>query len=145
MTFEELVKEKGYSISFESIIEPRTNDVKLRIIVNKSENPTDLLIFPHPDSKVQTLQIDFKNYVTYSVIYMVYTVENSTEIADGDAFQIYGKSNYYDFIQRETVLNTFFPNDKLIHYSLACMEHKVDIISKHEPIITEIDPKTIKK
>ncbi|TCJ01397.1 hypothetical protein [Cytobacillus praedii] len=59
MTFEEFLKVNNCYISFEGIMEPRTAEVSLRVIINKSDNPTDLLIFPHPDSKVETLQIDF--------------------------------------------------------------------------------------
>ncbi|SEM54859.1 hypothetical protein SAMN05192533_103318 [Mesobacillus persicus] len=137
MTFEELTKETGDHISFEQILEPRTNEVKLRIIVNKSENPTDLLIFPHPDSKVKTLQIDFKNYVTYSVIYDDFTTWNNTETFQGEAFRIYQQSNYLDRIHKES-------KEKLTHYSLACIDHKVDVISRYEPTIIEIDSTGIK-
>lgn len=84
MTFEELTKEKGYFISFESISEARTKEVKLRVIVNKSENSTELLIFPHSESKVTTLQIDFQNYVTYSVTYDDFTIWDDTEIFQGE-------------------------------------------------------------
>ncbi|TQR16461.1 hypothetical protein [Psychrobacillus vulpis] len=113
MTFEELTKEKGYFLSFESILEPRTKEVKLRVIVNKSENPTDLLIFPHPESKVTTLQIDFQNYVTYSVIYDDFTIWNDTEVFQGESFRIYNKSNYFEFIQNESELKGFFSNENL--------------------------------
>ena len=139
MTFEELTKEKGYFISFESISEARTKEVKLRVIVNKSENSTELLIFPHSESKVTTLQIDFQNYVTYSVTYDDFTIWDDTEIFQGEWFRIYNKSNYFEFIQNELELKSFFPNEKLTHYSLACIEHKVDIISNYKPIIAEIE------
>ncbi|AIF42882.1 hypothetical protein [Virgibacillus sp. SK37] len=132
MTFNDLLKLNNCYISFESISEPRTEKVKLRIIINKSDNPTDLLIFPHADSSVETLQIDFKNYVTYSVIYDDFTVLDDSEVFRGEAFRVYDKSNYFNFIKSVSSLQ----NEKLTHYSLACFEHKVDIISKYEPIIT---------
>ncbi|MGP4108547.1 hypothetical protein [Virgibacillus sp. L01] len=43
MKFEDLVKDKGYDISFEGILEPRTKEVRLRITVNKSEDLTTYL------------------------------------------------------------------------------------------------------
>lgn len=61
MRFTDLVNEAGVHISFEQIDELRTGDVRLRIIINKSVETTDLLIHPHPDSNVKTLQIDFPN------------------------------------------------------------------------------------
>ncbi|SEQ90954.1 hypothetical protein SAMN05216232_3665 [Virgibacillus subterraneus] len=135
MKFEDLVKDRGYDISFEGILEPRTNEVMLRIIVNTSEDLTDLLIHPHPDSEVTTLQIDFPNYVTYSVIYDDFTIWNHDEVYIGEAFRIYDKSSYFDFIRKESTL----PDKSLRHFSLACIEHKVDIISEYEPIISKIN------
>ncbi|MFB4169431.1 hypothetical protein [Virgibacillus sp. JSM 102003] len=135
MKFEDLVIEKGYDISFEGILEPRTKGVRLRILVNKSEDLTDLLIHPDPNSEVTTLQIDFPNYVTYSVIYDDFTIWNDDEGYKGEAFRIYEKSSYFDFIRRKSTL----PDKNLKHFSLACIEHKVDIISEYELIISKIN------
>lgn len=107
----------------------------MRIIVNKSEDLTDLLIHPDLDSQVTSLQVDFPNYVTYSVIYDDFTIWNDNEIYKGEAFRIYDKSSYFDFIRRESML----PDKNLRHFSLACLEHKVEIISEYEPIISEIN------
>ena len=138
MRFTDLVNETGYHISFEQIIELRTGEVRLRINVNKSLNATDLLIHPHPDSNVKTLQIDFPNYITYSVTYDDYTNWNEAEQFQGEAFRIYSKSNFFDFIQKESNLKAIMPVENLKHYSLSCIEHKIDIISNHDPFITEI-------
>lgn len=139
MSFDELTKEKGSRISFESISEPRIDGVQLRIIVNKSHNPTDLLIYPHSDSNVTRLQIDFKNYITYSVIYDDYTEWNDEEEYEGECFVIYKKSNFLRFLQDDTSINRYFPPETVTHYSLSCIEHRVDIISKYEPVIIAID------
>jgi hypothetical protein len=134
LEFTDLVKESGYNISFEAISEPRTKGVALRIILNRSKDATDLLILPHPDSKVTTFQIDFPNYITYSVVYDDYTVWNDEQIFEGESFRIYKNSSYLDYVQKE-----FRLQDKNVkHYSLACFEHHIDIISEHEPIIIEI-------
>jgi len=134
MEFLDLVKEFGYEISFEAISEPRTDCVALRIIVNRSKNASELLIFPHPDSQVTTFQIDFPNYVSYSVIYDDYTVWNDEQIFRGETFRIYEKSSYLGYVYKE-----FSLQDKHVkHYALACIEHHIDIISEYEPIITEI-------
>ncbi|MCA1065738.1 hypothetical protein QTG56_00140 [Rossellomorea sp. AcN35-11] len=131
MKFEELVRIKHCHISFEQIAEPRVQEARLRIVINKSDNPTDLLIFPNPDCKVETLQIDFRDYVTYSVIYDDFTLCDDTEVFQGHSFRIYKKSFYLDSVLRGSSLRS----QKLTHYSLACIEHKVDIISKQEPVI----------
>ncbi|SIS64441.1 hypothetical protein [Salimicrobium flavidum] len=137
MTFEELVKLKDCFLSFEGIQEPSDGNMKLRIFVNKSDNPTDLFTIPHPDRKVESLQIGFKNYITYSVIFDDFTVWNENDVFRGESFRIYENSDYFDFIKEKSIL----PSDSLTHYSLACEEHKVDIISKHAPVITRRNPK----
>ncbi len=76
MTFMELVKDNNFHISLE------------RILVNISENPTDLLIFPHPDCDVETLQIDFKHYATYSVTLDDYTRWNHTDVFQSESFRV---------------------------------------------------------
>jgi len=134
MKFDELINDSGSYLSFEQIVEPRTKEVRLRIIVNKAKNPTDLLIFPHADSKATTLQLDFPNYVTYSVIYDEFTRKDENELYQGDAFRIYHKSELLDSIKQKSIL----PDEKLKHFSLACIEHKVDILSYNEPIISKV-------
>ncbi len=134
MEFTDLVKEIGYTISFESISEPRREGVALRVIVNRSKEATDLLIYPHPDCKVTTFQIDFPNYITYSVVYDDYTVWNDEQIFEGDSFRIYKKSSYLDYVQKEFRL----PDKNIKHYSLACFDHHIDIISEYEPVINRI-------
>ncbi|WP_164669749.1 hypothetical protein [Virgibacillus doumboii] len=141
MNFKDLVKEKASHLSFENISEPRTKETMLRIIVNASENVTDLLIYPHPDSNVKTFQIDFPNYITYSVIYDDFTVWNDAEQFEGDSFRVYSKSNYLDFVHKESQLEDILPGKKFTHYSLACYEHNVNVISYLEPVVTDITMK----
>ncbi|PRO66663.1 hypothetical protein C6I21_03710 [Alkalicoccus urumqiensis] len=128
------MNESGYFFNFEAISEPRTKDTSLRIIVNRSKEIADLLLFPDPDSKVTTFQIDFPNYITYSVTYDDYTVWDNGETFEGETFRIYSKSNYLDYVQKKFDLE----GKQITHYSLACEEHHVDIISEHEPIVTEV-------
>ncbi|WP_077356996.1 hypothetical protein [Virgibacillus halodenitrificans] len=89
---------------------------------------------------METLQIDFKNYATYSVIYDDFTVLDDSEVFRGEAFRVYDKPNCFNFIKKVSSLQS----EKLTHYSLACFEHKVDIISDLEPTITIVDEEKIK-
>ncbi|MCA1055870.1 hypothetical protein LCM10_12805 [Rossellomorea aquimaris] len=139
MTVAEYMELNGGHLSFQRISEPRTKHTKLRIVVNKSDNPTDLLIFPHPDSKVETYQIDFENYASYSVTYEVFTRCEYGEWV-GDAARIHDQSDYLKTIKETSLL----PSEGLTHYSLICFEHVVDIISAFEPVITRIDSNSIK-
>ncbi len=134
MKFKDLVRIPEYYSAFEQINEPRTDGVSLRIIVNIAKNPTDLLIFPHSDSQASTLQLDFSNYVTYSVIYDEFTSKNENELYQGESFRVYLKSDLLNTIKPKSIL----PDKKLQHFSLACIEHKVDILSYDEPIISKV-------
>lgn len=134
MKYEELVRNPGYYSAFVQIIEPRIDGVSLRITVNIAKNPTDLLIFPHSDSQATTLQLDFPNYVTYSVIYDEFTKMNENELYEGESFRVYHQSNLLNTIKQKSIL----PDKKLKHFSLACIEHKVDILSYDEPIIIKL-------
>ncbi|MFE8703086.1 hypothetical protein ACFYKX_21125 [Cytobacillus sp. FJAT-54145] len=137
MEFKDLVEMDEY-IAFEDISEPRTNGIRLRIKINVSKNETDLLIYPDGDCNVQTLEIAFPNYVTYSVVYDNYTTWNERDEFIGNRFRIYKKSNYLNFIEKEYRLGPELSRKKLTHYSLACFEHKVDVISFDEPSINEL-------
>lgn len=134
MKYEDLVRIPEYYSAFEQIIEPRTDGVNLRITVNIAKNPTDLLIFPHSDSQTTTLQLDFPNYVTYSVIYDEFTTQNESEQYQGESFRVYSSSDLLNTIKQKSIL----PDKKLKHFSLACIEHKVDILSYDEPIIIKL-------
>jgi hypothetical protein len=138
MKFDELVNDTKSVISFEQISEPRTKEVRLRIIINKSNNSTDLLIYPHPDSNVTTLYIDFSDVVAYSVIYEDYTIENNGEIYIGKSFRIYQKSNLLESLLK------ICKDKKLKHFSLICFEHIIDIITYEdvEPKVTEVSSQT---
>lgn len=89
-------------LSFESIFEHPSKGVALRIIVHGSENETDLLIFPH--STVKRYQLDFPSYVSYSVTFEDYTSLDESERYKGNAFRLYSKSNYFDFLQKTSNL-----------------------------------------
>jgi len=138
MKFDKLVNDTKSVISFEQISEPRTKEVRLRIIINKSNDEVDLLIYPHPDSNVTTLCIDFPDVVAYSVIFEDYTIENKEEVYIGQSFRIYQKSNLLESLLK------ICRDKKLKHFSLVCFEHIIDIITYEdvEPKVTEVSSQT---
>ena len=95
----DIIKE---SLSFESISQQPSKGVALRIIVHGGENETDLLIFPQ--STVKSYQLDFPSYVSYSVTFEDYTALDESERYEGNAFRLYSKSNYFDFLQKTSNL-----------------------------------------
>ena len=121
-------------LSFESISEQRINGVALRIIVHGSENETDLLIFPH--STVKRYQLDFPSYVSYSVTFEDYTALDESEQYEGNAFRLYSKSIYFDFLQKTSNLQRQYNGKTCTVYAMMCIEHIVNIVSYSEPTIT---------
>lgn len=121
-------------ISFISISEQFSHGVALQIVVHACENETDLLIFPH--STVNRYQFDFPSYVSYSVTFEDYTVLNNSERFEGNAFRIYSKSNYFDFLQKTGNLQRQLYGITCKVYAMMCIEHMINIISYAEPTIT---------
>lgn len=79
----------------------------------------------------------FNEYVSYHVMNESYANSNpKDEYFSGNygTFCIFQKSNYMDFILKETFANQIYPTE-LKHYGLFAANHIVHIISIHEPKI----------
>ncbi|MCA1035167.1 MULTISPECIES: hypothetical protein [Bacillus] len=137
MRYKDLMEMKDITISFHEISEPRMEGAMLRITVLISKDATDLMIFPHPDSKALRADIEFKNYVTYSVVHDDYTVWDHEEVFEGEVFRVYMKSKLQDFVKKEYAYQES-EGKELTHYSFACFEHHVHVFSFHEPVIRMI-------
>jgi hypothetical protein len=121
-------------LSFESISEQPAKGVAVRIIFHGSENETDLLIFPH--STVKRYQLDFPSYVSYSVTVEDYTALDESEQYEGNAFRLYRKSDYFDFLQKTSHLQRQYNGKTCSVYAMMSIEHVVNIVSYEEPIIS---------
>ncbi|HSO58587.1 MAG TPA: hypothetical protein VLQ66_10240 [Paenisporosarcina sp.] len=131
--FNNLLDNLKESLSFESISEHPSKGVAVRIIVHGSVNETDLLIFPH--STVKRYQLDFPSYVSYSVTFEDYTALDESERYEGNAFRLYSKSNYFDFLQKTSNLQRQYNGEICTVYAMMCIEHVVNIVSYAEPTI----------
>lgn len=142
MTFEDLVNETGYVISFEQVSVPRSEGVNLRLIVNKAKEGWHLRVHPQPDTDVTTYRIDFPYYVTFLVAVDDYTRWNDRETFRGDAFRIYEKSPFMEYLEKDFLSPTMaaidYPGKEPTLYGLACLDHIVYVVSYVEPIIAEI-------
>ncbi|AND43034.1 MULTISPECIES: hypothetical protein [Cytobacillus] len=148
MEYRDLMNQKGY-FYLHSLIEPETN--LLRIFVDRckvSQQVEDIEIGKniirdtHPievDEELPIIQLDFDSYVSYSIINESFTVLDDYEIFEGESFRIFKKSRYLDFINKGTIANDVFPEEQLVHYEIACLDHIIDVISFDEPIVTEIN------
>lgn len=147
MEFRELMNQKCY-IYFHNIIEPETNSLRIfidRCKVSQQNEDFEIgentIIETYPievDEELRIVQLDFDSYVSYSVINESFTVLDDYEIFEGNSFRIFKKSRYLDFINKGTIVNDVFPEEQLVHYEIACLDHIIDVISFDEPIVTEI-------
>lgn len=142
MTFEDLVNETGYSISFEQVSVPKSEGVNLRFIVNKAKEGWHLRVHPHPDADVTIYQIDFPYYVTFLVAVDDYTRWNVGEKFKGEAFRIYEESPFIVYLKKGFLSPNMAavgdPGKKPTLYGLACLDHIVYIVSYVEPIVKVI-------
>ncbi|HSP22075.1 MAG TPA: hypothetical protein VLQ20_07070 [Planococcus sp. (in: firmicutes)] len=137
MDFREFMSKENYYISFKGFEEVEDIRVALRVILYGSTSETELLIATPGDLDI--LQIDFPSYAFYSVTFEDFTAINENERYEGNAFRIYEKSDLMDYLKKRTNLE-----DQKIsraktyrHFSLACMEHQIDLVSSDEPLVKE--------
>ncbi|MCQ6280059.1 hypothetical protein [Bacillus sp. EB600] len=147
MEYKDLMELKGY-FYLHSLFEHETNS--LRIFIERckvSQRSEDIEIGEHiiteafpieVDEELPLLQIEFDSYVSYNIINESFTVLDNYEIFEGNAFRIFKKSRYLDFINKGTIVTDVFPEEQFVHYEIACLDHIIDIISFDEPIVTEI-------
>lgn len=128
-----LLSRKDYSIAFEGFAETRLPGAALRISIRGSEDETDLLL-NLPDT-VDRWHIDFRSYAFYCV-----TSEDFTSMSGGNttpALHIYRQSDLLTYLESRSNLKKREIDEQINyrHFSFACMEHQVDIISADTPVI----------
>ena len=72
-----------------------------------------------------------------------YAAWNEAERFRGDAFRIYEKSTFLDYVKKEYKLqlglhSNMIENKQVTHYAFACHEHLINIISYDESTIYEV-------
>ena len=69
-----------------------------------------------------------------------FTVMDEYEVYKGNAFRIYSRSRYIDFIELSTIASNDYPGP-FKHYGIIALNHIVDIISTDAPTVTLINRK----
>lgn len=90
------------------------------------------------DERLPIIQIDFEDYISYSVTNESFTIWDEYEEFDGNAFRVYSKSRFLDFVKIHTFASDDYPGP-FKHYGMVCMDHIVDVASTSPPIITEVE------
>lgn len=135
--YKELMSKEDYYISFKGFEEVGNREIALRVVLNGSTDETELLVANHDN--VNVLHIDFPSYATFSATFEDFTVNNESELYEGHAFRIYGKSDLMDYLRKRTNLESQEKrsHNPYRHFSFVCMEHQIDIVSCGEPTVKE--------
>ena len=117
------------------ITEAKVSEKEERAIIGTTDLGKSNRILIDKSSKVY--EIHFDSYVAYSVVNESYSVFHEYEERIGRLFCIYSKSNYLDYILKETIVD-FIHTCELKHYGINCLNHTINIVSLEEPIIKQI-------
>lgn len=133
MGYQELIGKEGYYLSFQGFEQTKGANKSLTVRLDGNPNETELLI---GDPQIlERWQISFSSYAFYSATFEDFTVAKEHEVYQGYAFRIYEKSDLMDRLRTDANLEVQEKNRGKIyrHYSFACMEHQVDVVSCDEP------------
>jgi hypothetical protein len=131
------------------LFEPRDNSLTIILqeaVANTSKaGPTVLpggLTLPgdsspiEPTEECKVFRLHWKNYVSYCVTEEMHgsTGKYDEEKYSGRLIRIYSKSNFLDFVEK----NTGAHFDTYQHYQIACQNHIIDIASTALPELTSL-------
>ena len=135
-------------IYLKKIEEPEDNCLRLTLIrTNISNISEDIPIRDKIISNVHSIdcdftkpliQVDFDRYIGYSVLNESFASLDEYNEFDGNAFRLFKKSRYLDFIKVATFASDDYPAP-FKHYEIACLNHVIDVVSVDEPSIKEIE------
>ena len=135
-------------IDFIGLTEPDVNSLKMFFNRCKTSNiPETLAIgeivientYAIEDNKeLPTIQLDFENYISYSITNESYTSWDDYEMFEGKYFRTYTKSRYLDFISFHTFASEDYPGP-FVHYCITCLNHIVNIVSVDPPKVCLVE------
>jgi hypothetical protein len=146
--FDEINSSK--SLFLLKIKEPRDNQVLITVqettvsdeseivsIGNTQIGPLKRIIV---NDKCTKYSLFFNSYAAYSVINESFSPWKDYEEWVGNLFRFYTKSNYLDFIRKDTNAEFIYEyqEGKLKHFSIICENHVINIASIDFPIIKRV-------
>ena len=92
------------------------------------------------DETCKKYSLFFNSYAAYIIINESFPLWHSYEVWRGKVLRIYTKSNFLDYIRKDTTAKEFyeFHNRELKHFSINCENHVIHIATTEEPIIKKI-------
>lgn len=138
------------SIFLLDIKEPRDNQILISIqettvsneeeyvsIGTKSIGPVKRIIV---NEKCKKFSLFFNSYAAYTVVNESFPLWHNYEEWTGKILRIYTKSNYLDYIRKDTAAEEFYDyhEEKLKHFSINCENHVIHVASMEEPVINRM-------
>lgn len=146
--FEEL--NKCRYLFLKELVEPNRNVLRIRAIEGKvSKTTVPLQIAGKSLGKAYPVEIGsdsaryeltWNSYVLYQVMNEMFGLpEPSTDGILGRLASVYRSSSLLDFVTRHSGASNDSPT-KLLHFSILCADHLVDVISTDRPACLRIGP-----
>jgi hypothetical protein len=92
------------------------------------------------DESCKKYNLLFRSYVSYTVMNESFPLFHDYEEYIGKLLRIYSKSNYLDYVRKDTSAKEFFEylNEELRHFSINCENHVIHVMTTVVPIINKI-------
>jgi len=92
------------------------------------------------DEGCRKFNLLFRSYIAYTVMNESFPLWHEYEEWTGKLLRVYSKSNYLDYIRKDTSAKEYFDyvNEKLKHFSINCENHVIHVVTIEQPIINEI-------
>ncbi|MCR6663820.1 MAG: hypothetical protein NVV60_11930 [Luteimonas sp.] len=131
----------------EAVSEPHANGLRLvlseGIVSDKTETLTigdaeipDVRPVEVTDSS-RWFEVVWDTYISYSVRNESYCSWDKNEEWSGNAFRVYTKSMFLDFVSSSTFASDDYPGP-FVHYEIVCSDHIIDVASEHPPTVRRV-------
>jgi hypothetical protein len=132
----------------DSISEPETNSLRLILSEGIVLDRTETLVIGDaeiPDvSPIEVtdasrrFELVWDSYISFAVRNESYCAWDKEENWTGNAFRMYSKSKFLDFVATGTFASVEYPGP-FVHYAIVCLDHVIDVASKHPPRVRRMD------
>ena len=82
-------------------------------------------------------EVVWDTYISYSVRNESYCSWDKDEEWSGNAFRIYTRSKFLDFVASGTFASDDYPGP-FVHYEIVCSDHIIDVASEHPPTVRRV-------
>ena len=83
-------------------------------------------------------EVVWNSYISFAVRNESYCTWDKEEEWTGNAFRVYSKSKFLDFVASGTFASAEHPGP-FSHYEIICSDHIIDVASEHPPMVRRVD------